>query len=61
MVLAHIAGVDQDPVATHCDLVSLLLLRRVGAGVLLLSPDFNQVRRWAMIEMGLENIHGKYS
>jgi hypothetical protein len=27
---------------------------------LLLSPDFNQVRRWAPIEMGLEDVHVKY-
>ena len=36
-----------------------LSLPKPGGHVL--SPDFNQVRRWAVIEMGLENIHGKYS
>ena len=27
----------------------------------LLPPDFNHARRWAVIEMGLEIMHGKYS
>ena len=28
-------------------------------GDLLLSPDFGQIRRWAVIEMGLEDMHMK--
>jgi hypothetical protein len=35
-----------------------LLLPKPGGHVL--SPDFNQVRRWAVIEMGLEDMHVKY-
>jgi hypothetical protein len=27
----------------------------------LLSPDFGQINRWAVIEMGLEDIHERYS
>ena len=32
-----------------------LLLPKPGGHVL--SPDFDQIKRWAVIEMGLEDIH----
>jgi hypothetical protein len=34
-----------------------LLLPKPGGHVL--SPDFGQIRRWAVIEMGLEDMHMK--
>jgi hypothetical protein len=28
--------------------------------IIVLSPDFNRIKRWAVIEMGLEGVHVEY-
>jgi hypothetical protein len=34
--------------------------KKIAPHMTVLSPDFNQVGRWATIEMGLEDVHVEY-